>query len=142
MNQPMTATVESVETLAHGLYTQDNAQKWDLAPEAVKQYYRTYARRLVRLGVVRLEHELTAEVELVRTSIKRERAAATHWARQYHELELKLHALQHPTTRRPWHQRALDALLGPSCPYGCGERLFEKDRDRHFANDHAGDPTP
>lgn len=33
----------------------------------------------------------------------------------------------------------LDALLGTSCPFGCGQRLFPRDRRHHFDLDHAGD---
>lgn len=35
--------------------------------------------------------------------------------------------------------RLLDWLLGPRCPYGCGQRLYARDTDRHTWLDHAGD---
>lgn len=33
----------------------------------------------------------------------------------------------------------LDALLGDRCPFGCGQRLFPRDRRLHFDIEHAGD---
>jgi len=35
--------------------------------------------------------------------------------------------------------RFLNALLGPHCRYGCGQRVFPKDVASHESFDHAGD---
>lgn len=41
---------------------------------------------------------------------------------------------------KTWH-RFLDALLGPSCPYGCGYRARGwRSLAAHIDLDHAGDP--
>lgn len=36
-------------------------------------------------------------------------------------------------------ERLLTWLLGPRCPYGCGQRLYPKDHAGHVHYDHAGD---
>ena len=33
----------------------------------------------------------------------------------------------------------LDWLLGPRCDFGCGQRVFPRDRVAHYRFDHAGD---
>jgi hypothetical protein len=37
--------------------------------------------------------------------------------------------------------RLLNALLGPRCALGCGQRVYPRDLERHLALDHAGDGT-
>lgn len=36
----------------------------------------------------------------------------------------------------------LNWLLGPRCPLGCGQRLYPRDAEAHFDNEHAGDVIP
>ena len=38
--------------------------------------------------------------------------------------------------------RLVTWLLGPTCVLGCGERVYPRDLDRHWAIHHAGDVLP
>lgn len=37
--------------------------------------------------------------------------------------------------------RLLDAIFGPRCRYGCGQRVFDRDVAAHEHVDHGGDPA-